>query len=258
MLIVISPAKKIGFSPVSIASQRSCSISRFLKETQHLVDVLREYSVSQLSELMGLSEKLAVLNVERMQKWKAPQRIEEDCQQALSVFQGAVYKAMKVEDWGVEDWNEAQKGLRILSGLYGLLRPIDLIRAYRLEMGTSLKVGGGVKNLYQFWGKSLSRQVEKDREESGSSCVINLASKEYFNALPELRVPVITPVFKDFKGGSYKVVGVMAKQARGWMSRFIIQNRLKEMVDLKSFEQGGYQFSRQESDKKTLVFLRKS
>lgn len=254
MLLLISPAKTLDFdtpSPIKSATQPD-----FLADSQVLINELRQLSSAQISSLMGISGNLGNLNHQRFQDWQTP-FTPANAKQAILAFQGDVYTGMQAQDFSRADFTFAQKHLRILSGLYGLLRPLDLIQAYRLEMGTSLVNSRG-KNLYQFWGDRITRQLNRDLEAEKSKVVINLASNEYYQAVnpKALNAEVICPVFKDRKNGDYKVISFFAKKARGMMSAYIIQQRLKKVDAIKDFTLGGYRYNAAMSSAKTWVFTR--
>ncbi len=254
MLIVVSPAKKLDYETPSLIKKATKPI--YLSESQILIDELRKYSVIDLAELMGLSIKLAELNFDRYSSWKK-QVNEKTGKQCLFAFQGDVYKGLDVTTLNSYDINFAQKHLRIISGLYGLLRPLDLMRPYRLEMGTKLKNSKG-KNLYEFWGDKITSGINKQLKEQGDKILINLASNEYFKSIKASKISgkVITPIFKEKKNHQYKVVGIHAKKARGLMSRFIIKNRIKDVEKLKNFQSEGYSFNKSLSNTNDLVFVR--
>lgn len=254
MIALLSPAKSLDFessAPFSRATQL-----RFQPQTAELVQILRSYSPTQLASLMNLSEKLAELNHERYQAHE-PDFTKDNSKQALCAFTGDVYQGFSLPNWTNTDFSNAQKQIRILSGLYGLMRPLDLIQPYRLEMGTKLPTTVG-KNLYQFWGNLLTTQLENDLKKEHASAVINLASKEYSSALQfnELSIPVISPVFKDEKNGTYKIISFYAKKARGLMADYLVTQQLSEPAELKGFNSDGYQFVPEESDDTNYVFQR--
>ncbi len=245
MKIIISPAKKLAndnFINTGTSNQ-------FLKETNYLIKELKTYSVNDIKILMKLSYKLAQLNWQRFQDWNS-----EGIGQALFMFKGDVYKALKAETLNESELDFSQENLRILSGLYGLLKPKDLIYPYRLEMGTKLKTKSG-NNLYKFWENRLHNALLLELENGEE--IINLASEEYSKALQisKFKNPVITPVFKDFKNGKLKVISFFAKKARGEMVNFIIKNKINKSENLKSFSNLGYQFS-EETEKGELLFTR--
>ena len=245
MKIIISPAKKLATDNFI---NKGTSI-QFLEETNCLVKELKTYSVSDLKSLMKLSDNLAHLNWQRFQNWNS-----KDVGQALFMFKGDVYKGLKVEKFTDIELDFAQENLRILSGLYGLLKPKDLIYPYRLEMGTKLKTKSG-NNLYKFWDNRLHLALLS--ELSNEEEIINLASEEYIKALQinKFSNPVITPVFKDFKNGKLKVISFYAKKARGEMTNFIIKNKIKKSDNLKYFSNLGYQFT-EETKKGEFLFTR--
>nr|WP_132700623.1 peroxide stress protein YaaA [Reinekea marinisedimentorum] len=254
MLAIISPAKKLDFeteSPVSDATD-----FRFAEEAQALIAHLRDYSTDEIKKLMKLSDALASLNAERYASWH-PVMTEQNSKQALFAFKGDVYTGMSADTFTQQQITDAQSKLRILSGLYGLLRPLDRIQPYRLEMGTKLKTEQG-SNLYQFWGSKLTDQLNLDIDEVQADMLINLASNEYFSAVQadRVKVPVITPVFKDEKNGEYKIRSFFAKKARGMMVRYILDESPTSEEALKKFNYGGYQFEPAESNATTWVFKR--
>lgn len=249
MIIVVSPAKKLGMEPKKIVGK--ATQPQFLNEANALVDILREKSSKDLQKLMGISEKLGDLNAGRYQEFETP-FTPENAKQAMYAFQGDTYVGLDAESLSKDDAKYAQDHLRILSGLYGLLRPLDLMQAYRLEMGTRLENKNG-KNLYDFWGDKLTNALNKE-----SGPVINLASNEYISSIQadDLKDGMITPVFKELKENGPKVIGLFAKRARGMMARYIIENRIEDVADLKNFDIDGYQFQPKASSDSELVFLR--
>ncbi|NJL13563.1 MAG: peroxide stress protein YaaA [Microscillaceae bacterium] len=254
MIILISPAKTLDFespSPVDMPTAPG-----LLSESHQLVEVLRQKSPQELAQLMSLSPKLAQLNYERFQTW-GHSLPSQQAKVALYAFQGDVYQGLAAAQFSEPDRQFAQKHLRILSGLYGLLRPLDLIQPYRLEMGTALEVGKA-KNLYEFWGARITEAVRAALAETSSKALINLASQEYFKAIQprQVGVPVITPVFKELRGDKYQIVSFFAKKARGLMSAYLIRNRLTEPAALQGFAEEGYAFAPGLSDDKKWVFTR--
>ncbi len=254
MLSVISPAKTLDFESDPLT--RKHSSPAYLKHSKQLIRHLRACSEGELCKLMSISTKLAALNRQRYQTWSPP-FTPENAKQALLAFKGDVYTGFQLTDYQSADYAFAQKHLRILSGLYGLLRPLDLIQPYRLEMGTSLKNQRG-HNLYAFWGDLITKELNQAIADSGQATLINLASNEYFQAIlkDQLEAKVITPVFKDLKKGQYKIISFFAKKARGTMSDFIIRNRLKKPEDLKVFDGMGYRYDKARSTPDQWVFLR--
>jgi hypothetical protein len=252
MKIIISPAKSLDFEsipPVSLHTQ-----PRFLEKSETLNRKLKTLSKKKLSELMSISDDLARLNYERNQEWETP-FTPENAKQAIYAFTGAVFQGIDVNSLKEEKIPLLQESLRILSGLYGLLKPLDLIQPYRLEMGTRLKIGRK-ENLYKYWDEELAESLNK--ELYNNELIINLASSEYFKALPKkvLKTPMITPIFKDFKNGEYKTIMTYAKKARGFMVRYIIDNNVKTIEELKGFNIANYRFSEELSVGNDLVFTR--
>ena len=241
MLIVISPSKTLDFNK-SIDIQEY-TLPEYVKEASTLIKPLRKLSVDQLIELMGISPKLAQLNQERFYLWQ-PEFSPETARQALFAFRGEVYLGLDADSLSPLDIVAAQKKLRILSGLYGVLRPLDLMRPYRLEMGTPLKFGK-THNLYEFWQKKITAKIRKELDTSGSNLLVNLASVEYFKAVDtkKLKAEIVTPEFKEGKNGSYQMVSFYAKKARGMMTRFILQNGITTENELHAFDTEGYCFN---------------
>lgn len=254
MLTLVSPAKTLDYE--SPLATQEYSRPRFTEHSQLLIDTLRKQSVQDIAALMKLSDKLASLNVARYESWQ-PEHSLDNARQAVLAFKGDVYTGLDAESFSSEDFDFAQQHLRILSGLYGVLRPLDLLEPYRLEMGTRLKTPRG-DNLYQFWDTLITETLNTELAEQGDNLVVNLASNEYFKAVKPKRLDarLITPVFKDFKNGQYKIISFYAKKARGLMSRFIIQNRIDTPEALKTFDLEGYYFSAEQSDGDSWVFLR--
>jgi len=254
MLIVISPAKTLDYETPPVT--RTHTKPAMLKQSQQLIDILRNYSALDLAELMKLSMKLAELNFDRYHDWKTPFNTRNAKQAALAM-KGDVYTGLDAETLTEEDFAFAQEHLRILSGLYGVLKPLDLMQPYRLEMGTRLPNPQG-GDLYSFWGETLTRAVNKALKSQGDDVLINLASNEYFKSIKPKLVEgrIITPQFKEKKNGSYRMIGLFAKRARGMMSRYIITNRLQDPEDLKGFRSDGYRFSKQQSKGDQWVFVR--
>ncbi len=256
MLIVISPAKSLDFeSPVRISNH---SMPEMLNESHVLIEKLQKLTPRKISQLMGISEKLGKLNYERFQTWQ-PEFSLENARQSVLAFSGDVYQGLNATTLSEAQLEYAQNHLRILSGLYGILKPLDLMLPYRLEMGTKLTVGRK-KNLYEFWGNKITDKVNSAVTESGSEYLINLASNEYFKSinLKKIKAPVITPEFKELKNGSYKIVSFFAKKARGLMSRFIIENEISDPENLKAFDYEGYNFNPRLGSENKLVFTREN
>ncbi len=254
MLVVISPAKTLDFETAPII--RKSSQPLYLDDAQVLVQQLQQLAPHQLSSLMSISDKLGELNYDRYQAWRRPFSLD-NAKQALLAFKGDVYTGLNPEQFSQEDFAFAQRHLYILSGLYGALRPLDLIRPYRLEMGTRLENPRGA-NLYEFWGDRITESVNKAVKMSGSEVLVNLASNEYFKSIKPhvLRCEVITPVFKENKAGKYRVISFLAKKARGMMTAYIIRNRLDLPQDIKAFAEAGYSYNAGLSSAREWVFSR--
>ena len=254
MLIVVSPAKTLDYE--SPAKTTVATQPDYLDHSQQLINRLRRFSPLDIAELMKVSMKLAELNVERYNTWKKPFS-DKNAKQAVLAFKGDVYTGMQAEGFNSGDFKFAQDHLRILSGLYGLLRPLDLMQAYRLEMGTQLKNDRG-RNLYEFWGSTITDGLNQQLKKIKSDCLINLASNEYFKAVKpkELQGEIITPNFKEKKNGEYKMIGIYAKKARGMLSRYIIKNRLSDPQDIKAFDEDDYRFNKSLSRGNNWVFTR--
>lgn len=252
MKIVISPAKSLNFEKELPTTQYTDS--SFLKESRIVQKVLKQKSPAELSELMSISDKLAELNWERNQQWKTP-FTPENARPAVYTFDGDVYAGLDAYSIPNEKIEVLQERLRILSGLYGLLKPLDLIQAYRLEMGTKMPIEAH-KNLYDFWKPTITKSLNKELNEG--ELFVNLASNEYFSAIDvkALKVPVITPDFKDYKDGKLKIISFFAKKARGMMVRYILDTNAETIDDLKAFNYGGYQFDANLSKGNHLVFTR--
>ncbi|UDN36674.1 peroxide stress protein YaaA [Proteus sp. NMG38-2] len=254
MLITISPAKTLDFeSPLATTHFTQPEL---LKYSQQLIEECRKLSSSDIASLMKISDKLAGLNTARFGEWQ-PNFTPENARQAILAFKGDVYTGMQAELFSEDDFQFAQQHLRMLSGLYGVLRPLDLMQPYRLEMGIKLKNNKG-SDLYQFWGNTITEALNKAIEAQGDNVLVNLASDEYFKSVnpKKLQAEIIKPVFLDEKNGKYKVISFYAKKARGLMSRFIIQEKLTDKTQLKEFDLEGYQFNAAESEGNTLVFKR--
>ncbi|MDJ0806727.1 MAG: peroxide stress protein YaaA [Gammaproteobacteria bacterium] len=254
MLIVISPAKTLDYATPPVT--KTHTKPAFLKQSQELIDNLRNYSALDLAELMTLSMKLAELNFERYHDWRTPFNTK-NAKQAVLAMKGDVYTGLDAETFSAEDLNYAQDHLRILSGLYGIMRPLDLMQPYRLEMGTKLPNARG-KDLYAFWGETITDALNKALKRQGDDVLVNLASNEYFKSVKPRRVKgrIITPQFKEQKPGGYKMIGVFAKKARGLMSRYIIQNRLSDPEEVKAFDLEGYAYNDTLSQQDQWVFTR--
>jgi cytoplasmic iron level regulating protein YaaA (DUF328/UPF0246 family) len=254
MIAIISPAKTLDFE--SKVKTKKYSNPDFLDESEELIQELRKFKPKEIAKLMSVNDELANLNVERFLSWKRPFK-PENAKQALLAFRGQVFVGLDAKTLSESELLFAQDHLRILSGLYGVLRPLDLIQAYRLEMGTKLKNLKG-KNLYEFWGTKLAEFINAELAKQKEKTLINLASNEYYKAIKpkSIKGDIITPVFKESRGSGYKVITVYAKTARGLMSRFMIKNRIESSEDLKAFDMDGYLFNQDLSTKKEWVFTR--
>ena len=257
MLVLVSPAKTLDYE--SDLNFKDFSIAQHLADSEILIRELQTKNPDDLSSLMGLSEKLSSLNFERNMNWIKPSKPGENVRQAIYAFKGDVYQGLDAHSLSKAEINYAQKNLCILSGLYGLLRPLDLMYPYRLEMGTKMQNERG-KDLYEFWGSTITSTVNELAKDNNSKAIVNLASVEYFSVLKKdkLNLPIINPVFKDYKNGKYKIISFFAKKARGSMTRFIVQNKIKTPRDLKDFDLDGYNYSESDSEENTPVFLRKT
>lgn len=254
MLMVISPAKDLDFqtaAPVTEWTQPD-----FVADASQLVEVCRQLTPADLSSLMHISDKLAGLNVARFASWQYPFPAHE-AKQALFAFAGDVYQGLQANSLSSQQIDYAHQHLRILSGLYGLLRPLDLMLAYRLEMGTSLQNPRG-SNLYQFWGSQISEKLNQQLAAVDAPFLLNLASQEYFKAVQPklLKRPVVDVQFKDEKNGTYKVISFFAKKARGMMARYVITNEIKTLDGLRAFDIDGYRYAPEQSSPQSLVFTR--
>ena len=255
MLILISPAKTLDYqSPLATTRYTQPEL---LDHSQRLIDVARKLSAPQIKALMGISDKLADLNATRFHDWQ-PDFTPDNARQAILAFKGDVYTGLQAETFSEEDFDFAQQHLRMLSGLYGVLRPLDLMQPYRLEMGIRLENPQG-SDLYQFWDETITQKLNEALAAQGDQVIVNLASDEYFRAVKPklLDGEIIKPVFLDEKNGKFKVISFYAKKARGLMSRYIIQNRLKTPAQLKDFAVEGYAFDEEMSGKGELVFKRR-
>ena len=257
MLILVSPAKTLDYE--SELDVKDFSVAPLLSDSELLIKELQQKNPDDLSSLMGLSEKLSLLNFDRNMNWTRPTKPSDSARQAIFAFKGDVYQGLDASSLSKSEIKYANKNLCILSGLYGLLKPLDLMYPYRLEMGTKMKNKSG-NNLYEFWGSKVTELVNDLAMDNRSKAIVNLASVEYFSVLKtdQINLPIINPVFKDYKNGQYKIVSFFAKKARGLMSRFIIQNKIKKSEDLMDFNLDGYRYSKKESKENSPVFLRKN
>jgi cytoplasmic iron level regulating protein YaaA (DUF328/UPF0246 family) len=254
MLLVISPAKTLDYETPPVTPRHTQP--EFLDHAQELIQQLRELNPAQIAELMHLSDKLAGLNAARYGSWH-PDFTPANAKQALLAFKGDVYTGLNAEDFSEADFDFAQQHLRMLSGLYGLLRPLDLMQPYRLEMGTRLANARG-KDLYAFWGERISGWLNEALAAQGDDILLNLASNEYFSSVKRkaLNARVIDTEFKDLKNGQYKIISFYAKKARGLMARYVIKERIRDPEQLKAFDYQGYRYSAEQSKPDSLVFLR--
>ncbi|GLX79592.1 UPF0246 protein [Thalassotalea insulae] len=255
MLLVVSPAKNLDYD--SPLATEQYSQPELLSHSQILVEQCKTLSPADLSSLMGISDKLAGLNAARFGQWSQP-FTPENARAAILAFNGDVYTGIDAATLSEKDFAYAQQHMRILSGLYGLLKPLDLMQAYRLEMGTKLANERGA-NLYQFWGEIITEKLNQAIEAQGDNVLINLASNEYFKSVKKksLQAEIITPAFKDWKNGQYKMISFFAKKARGLMARYIIENQINSLEQLKNFDVAGYQYSNELSKGNDWVFTRK-
>jgi len=253
MLIVLSPAKSLDLESPSTTLQHTTP--DFIPRAAELIDVLRTYSPGQIAELMDLSDSLAMLNVSRYAHWSED---HAEARQAIMSFNGDVYAGLDARSLAPQEIAYAQRHVRILSGLYGLLRPLDRMHPYRLEMGTRLKNPRG-SNLYAFWGDSVTQALNAQVAQTKAGALVNLASEEYFKSVKPklLDVPVITPVFEDWKNGKYKIISFFAKRARGLMARYAAQHGITDPEALKAFDTDGYAFDAAASSELAWVFRRK-
>ncbi len=253
MLVLLSPAKKLDYkNPVQI---KEYSIPRLLEKSQELINNLKKLQPKEIADLMHLSPKLSDLNYERYQRYETP-FTTKNTKQAIFAFDGEAYAGFDAYSLTLKEAQQSQQQIRILSGLYGLLKPLDLIYPYRLEMGTKFSPKKSQKNLYEFWGMEITDMVNQDAQKH--NYIINLASNEYFKALKKanLQKPIITPSFKDEKNGVFKTVMVYAKRSRGAMARYIVKNNIKTLGELKKYNVGGYSFESSMSDDTNWTFVR--
>ena len=256
MLIFLSPAKSLDYkTPPQVATHTQPA---FLKQSETLIKQLRQLSPADIANLMDLSDPLALLNFNRYADWKQP-FTPENAKQAVLAFDGDVYDGLAAKTLSAADLDFAQLQVRILSGLYGILKPLDLMQPYRLEMGTKFANKGG-KDLYAFWGERLLDAINAELEAMPRPVAVNLASEEYFKAAVgrKFKGQLIQPVFEDWKSGKYKIISFYAKRARGLMTRYAVLNRLDEPEGLKAFDYDGYAFAAEASDDKTWVFRRRA
>jgi len=255
MLMVISPAKKLDIDTPSTVKKSTQPL--LLSDAQQLIDELKKLAPQEVSSLMHISDKLGTLNYDRYQQWQLP-FTPDNAKQALLTFKGDVYVGLDAESFDKEELAFAQQHLSILSGLYGVLRPLDLMQAYRLEMGTRFENIRG-KDLYAFWGDKITQQLNRQLKKNKSQTLVNLASTEYFKSVDvsSLEAEVITPIFKDQKNGVYKIISFYAKKARGLMAAYAIKNKVTDAKALKQFATDGYEYQADQSTDKEWVFTRK-
>ncbi len=254
MLIVVSPAKTLDYE--SELPTGKFSLPELTEHSQQLIEVCRQLSPLDIASLMKVSDKIAGLNAARFEQWR-PKFDLDNSRQAIFAFKGDVYTGLDAATLGEETLEYAQSHLRMLSGLYGVLKPLDLMQPYRLEMGTKLANPRG-SNLYQFWGDIITDKINLALNKQGDNILVNLASNEYFKAVKPKAVDgtIVTPIFKDEKNGQFKVISFYAKKARGMMARYILQNRISTIDGLKDFDSAGYFFVADESSATELVFKR--
>ena len=254
MLILLSPAKTLDFDTPSIAPVNTQPA--FLSHAAKLIDVLRGYSPDELGQLMKLSPALSELNTQRYHDWQLPFN-ESNAKAAILAFKGDVYTGLEAENWSSEQLQDSQQSIRILSGLYGLLRPLDLIQPYRLEMGTKLNNPSG-KDLYQFWDETITDQINQECQDNNYQVIVNLASNEYFKSVKtkKLNTTLVTPIFKDEKNGQFKIISFYAKKARGMMAAYLVKNQVQSIADITNFAAAGYQYDEELSSANELVFKR--
>ncbi|HLV41800.1 MAG TPA: peroxide stress protein YaaA [Brumimicrobium sp.] len=254
MKILLSPAKSLDYD-LKIETPFT-EQAHFLKEADYLAKKLQKKSKKELGTLMKLSENLSDLNHKRYQEWEEPTVLNENAQPAVTVFTGEVYKGLDVGTFSEKDFKNAQKDLMILSGLYGILKPLDLMYPYRLEMGTRWNITPNTKNLYNYWASQLADFINKETKEN--EVIVNLASNEYFKAVDKkiLKPRIVTPVFKDLKGDQFKIIMMYAKHARGAMARDIIQNQYQDIEGLKGYNVDGYSYKEDMSTEDEWFFVR--
>ncbi|WP_163938264.1 peroxide stress protein YaaA [Paraferrimonas sp. SM1919] len=253
MLTLISPAKTLDFEVTQVTKHTQ---PRFIEQSTALIEVARTLTPADVASLMKVSDKIAGLNVARFSEW-SPEFSFDNAKQAVLAFKGDVYTGLDAETLDDASLDYAQQHLRILSGLYGVLRPLDLMQPYRLEMGTKLANPKGA-NLYQFWGDTPTNSLNTELAEQNSQVLVNLASNEYFKVINKklLEATIITPHFKDEKNGQYKIISFYAKKARGLMARYMIENRIDDAEQLKAFDTAGYYYCKEQSTATDWVFLR--
>lgn len=255
MIHILSPAKSLDFE--SELKVKTATVPSLLKQSEKLIAKLKKKSSKDLQKLMSISENLGDLNHERFQQWEGSTKISDHSRQAIFAFTGDVYQGLEAPTLSKTDVEYAQSHLRILSGLYGTLKPLDIIEPYRLEMGTSLQIGKS-NSLYEFWGEQISLELNEALKNHEEKILVNLASNEYFKAVDKkkLEAEVVSPQFKDAKNGQYKIIAFYAKKARGLMSRYLIENKISSIEELQGFDYGGYRYNADLSSAKKPVFTR--
>ena len=255
MLLVLSPAKSLDYETPATTSDHT--VPEFVEDSMILINQLKKMSLKDIAELMSLSDKLAALNVARYAEWSKKFTLTNS-KQAILAFNGDVYEGLDAKSLDKKSLKFAQEHLRVLSGLYGILRPLDLMQAYRLEMGTSLKNNRG-KDLYEFWDEKITLKIKGELEKHRVPVLLNLASDEYFKVIKPsvLGFDIISPIFQDEKDGKFKIISFYAKRARGLMARYIVDNKIDNPDELKNFDIEGYQFAPKESTLQKPVFRRK-
>lgn len=256
MKVLLSPAKSLDFT--KNYDQKEVTIPIFLNQADYLARKMQKMSAKKIGAMMHLSTTLADLNYERYQCWELPETPTANNLPCVFAFTGEVYKGLDVHSLSAEALQRVQAKIRILSGLYGLLKPLDLMYPYRLEMGTKWNITPKIQNLYAYWGTKIADQLNAEMKMAGEDVIINLASSEYFKAANEkhLKARVITPVFKEYKAGTYKIVMMYAKHARGAMARYIVQNDIRFAEDLKVYNVDGYTFDIHQSSENEWIFTR--
>ena len=254
MITLLSPAKKLSKDYSAISN--FYTLPNFLDDSSDLITILKKMSALELQDKMNISESLAKINSERFVSWKTPFN-PNSSKEAAFIFNGDTYSGLDIKSIVEDDLNFLQDNVRILSGLYGILKPLDLMMPYRLEMGTKIKVGDS-KNLYEFWGNKLSKKLSKSLESHTSKTIINCASLEYFKSVQnnDLEANIITPIFKEYRNGKAKIISFFAKKARGMMARYIVQNKINNPLELNNFDLGGYMYDEKLSKPSYPLFIR--
>ncbi len=254
MILILSPAKRLNYSDPILT--QAFTLPAFTKESEMIMKKLKKLRPQAIKKLMNINETLAETNYDRYQNW-GPTFDLSVARQALTTFKGDVYLGIDAPSYNESDYEKAQQCIRILSGLHGILKPLDLIRPYRLEMGTALKIGR-TNNLYEFWGNKILNSIVNEPEFIKDKTLINLASKEYSKVIPltSLQGRIITPVFKEYKNGSYRPIHIFLKKARGYMTSYIVKNRITDPESLKLFDWEGYEYNDNLSDNDNWVFTR--